>query len=143
MFWYNLIEFWSENHTGLTIPFVVGAVRKRTDNEMYTINSLFSEMKNGDLEYNIIIRHCRVLNEYVLCIKKLSFGRRYNKVYGNIEIDSTCADLRFSNNIDDILDYLEAIYSVYTDSNKYSINNRIWTGFDNKDIQLIEHVSKV
>ena len=75
--WLKLLQNWNleENRTGLTIPFVIGALNYYFDEKRFnSVNDLFELILNSDEETNIYLNYCdQFLGEYVLTTKKIIY----------------------------------------------------------------------
>ncbi|MDC9723806.1 MAG: hypothetical protein PSN34_13675, partial [Urechidicola sp.] len=85
-YWEKLIQVWciEDDKYGLTIPFIIGAIRENTSKSNYNISEFFNDILISENE--ILIKHCGDLGELVIGVFKREdapkkYYQKINSVY--------------------------------------------------------------
>lgn len=146
--WFQvLIHFDRKSYfsNGLTIPFLLGANSIiNPDDKRLAIDDLFEEIIDESLPRKISLQRCGNIGEYVIGIfDNESVGYLYRekplyKQFGNLYI----TDNSFSaiDNSDTIKSILISEYQNLVDSELFSINQREWGDYSEKEKSQLEEL---
>lgn len=133
----KIIYYWciSQNSYGLTLPNIIGIIRVKAKNENYSIDNLFNELQEVDLD--IKISFCNNLDEFVFgTFKREDAPKKYyskiNSIYFSInEIKIT--------NYEELINFFKEKYKYNIDNGYYSKNyyTKEWSGLDLESIEIL------
>lgn len=140
--WFNVLQHYDNNnyfHNGLTIPFLIGASTiVKPENTLTTVNQFVSEIQNNNLPFKISLMKCNGINQYIAGILDKesenllkSYTKPIYKVFGNLII--TDNSFKDANDIIDITNFFNNEYNAIIFNSKFSINNGIWSEYDELD----------
>lgn len=137
--WLKLLENWSleEKRTGLTIPYIVGALNKN-ERKLNSVNDLFELIFNSNIETTIYLNYCdEFLGEYVLTTHKfINIHHTETKGKTSISFSQSCEIL--GKNYSQILEKLSSRYNQHIEKSNYSKNGKNWGDFTEKETQFIQ-----
>jgi hypothetical protein len=141
MFWPKLIDYWCNEHYGLTLPFIVGAEQLMAKRENYDIEKLLEEIKDSDNNY--VITLCSDLEEHIIGTHKKEyppFGSLKN--YGSLFLYDT--ELENEKDFSSLNKYLSDKYSNYIMDGNFSKNyyTEKWCSFDEEDLINLNHANQ-
>ena len=134
--WYKLIHYWCTKRKpkgyGLTLPFLVGATK------LSTIEELITEISNIETSESIILRFCGDLEEYVLSLDDSSYpltnhlSGQNNLLYDDEKIESF-------KTFTEVIEFLNNKYSETINGELFSKNMQTneWKTFSSEDIDFI------
>ena len=142
-FYPELIEYWCDElgRYGLTLPFLIGAERIKTNLEDFEITDLLEELRDSNEKY--FISDCGDLGEQVIGLHKQEYANaEFYKNYGSLYINSD--ELEKLNSFEEICDFLENKYSSNINSEEFSKNYYTgnWENFSQEDLHDIENAKK-
>jgi hypothetical protein len=138
-YWYRLLTHFEKQgyiQNGLTIPFIIGARSViEPDKKIQSVKSLINDFKNSG--YFISILKCDTIGEIVFNISNANDSIHYAKVENIVIIDDL---IKTPNNLEDIITYLDNLYSEKIFNKTYSLNHGEWTAFTEIELQHINEL---
>lgn len=142
-YWDKLIQVWciEDDKYGLTIPFIIGAIRENTSKTNYNISDFFNDVLIS--EYEIIIKNCGDLEELVIGIFKREDAPK--EYYQNIN-SVFYSDTNFKNKLSsyqNLIEYFEENYSEKISKSLFSKDyyTHKWSGMTKEDNIFLEKVN--
>ena len=143
--WRDLILFFERKHyvnNGLTIPFLIGAI-KLLDGNKLKISQLLTEFSDIRNSKRTTIMKCGNIGEFVIGIMDLESEEYHNKLPNDLQkefkklaiIDNS---LNQFNEIKELINFFENRYGFEIENEQYSKNLGKWTEFTKKDLENIE-----
>lgn len=143
-YWNKLIQVWciEDDKYGLTIPFIIGAIRENTSKSNYNISDFFNDILIT--ESDIIIKDCSDLGELVVGIfKKEDAPKEYYQKINSVFY----SDTDFKNkllNYENLIEYFEKNYSERINESLFSKDyyTHKWSGMTEEDNIFLEKVNR-
>lgn len=142
--WLKLLVNKSRKGTGLTIPFMVGALALNNESNKLTIGELLSIIVKND-KSEVMLRFCNEIREFILTVSSnFILGKSYIKhlEFGNLLVVPE-RNLKGLDELEHIIISLEIDYDKYINASNYSKRNEDWFGFDQDDQNFIIDSLKV
>lgn len=142
--WLKLLVNKSRKGTGLTIPFIVGALALDNESRKLTISELLSTIVKND-ESEVMLRFCNEIREFILTVDpNFLLGKPYIKhlEFGKLLVVPE-RNLKGLDELKHIIISLEIDYEKYINEANYSKRNDDWLGFDKDDENFILNSLKV
>ena len=141
-FWNKLIDYWciEEEHNGLTIPNIIGAVKLNTEKIDFNIEMFFDEISQS--KEVLKIRFCGDLDEFVIGrFKKTDAPKHYYENQNTLYYNKRDFETEISS-YDDLKNYFNNLYRDKIKNELYSKDyyTKEWVKITDEDIQLHNNV---
>ena len=129
--------------TGLTIPFVIGVLKKDNQSNQLTISELLFDIVNN-AESEVMLRFCNEIGEFILTISpNFILAKRYIK---HLKFDQLLVvpekNLKGLSELDHMIASLEIDYAKYINEGNFSKRGEDWYEFDENDENFIKNSLK-
>lgn len=138
----KLIYHWciNEDRYGLTLPYIIGAIRLKLQDESYSIADFFNELP--DVDVDIKISSCEDLEEFVFgTFKREDAPKKYYSQVNSIYYSKNQIDI---NTYDELISFFKENYSNKIDNGLYSKNyyTKEWSDLDKEDIEFLNSIKE-
>lgn len=147
-YWFKLLDEWvnTQENSGLSIPFLVGAEKVIFDDTKFdsdSIKKLFNSIiTNAQQDYSVTLKYCNTISAYILGLEirssiKENFFEDENGTSVLVILNNTFAK---NSSLVEIVEFLEGEYLEHILSGKYSRQNTAfgdWGAFSASDLKFI------
>ena len=140
--WIELVSKFCDDVKGagrysFTIPFIVGLEKKKNNRIGFTIDDIFSDIKES--KENLVLSKCDDLEEYIIGKHKREYPNlNYLKRMGSVFIHSD--ELEELKSIEEVVTFMKDRYNDKIIESKFSKNDGNWGDFTAYDEKLIQEL---